>query len=66
MPTRLNNKPLAAALEAIIRYADDGSGIRYEAIARADGTMRLTFDFDNMERYQSILREVQREQAESA
>ena len=61
MPARIRNRNLAAALEAIIRYAEAGDGLRYDAAAHVDGSLRLTFTLDHLERYQAVLREVARE-----
>lgn len=66
MPTRLRNKYLANALEAILRYAEDGDVLHYDSDADAPNALLITFEIGDDKRYQRILSEVMAEGAGTA
>jgi hypothetical protein len=64
MPNRLREKYLRESLEAIIRYAAADGAMRYRSDSPPEGGLRITFDFEDAEQYQTILSAVMAEDPE--
>jgi hypothetical protein len=66
MPSRLREKYLREAVEAIIRYAEEGEILHYRTEPGEGVPMRITFEITDSGRYHAILAAVMAKDADGS